>query len=230
MNNGQTTVVRLYGVLGSKFGRVHHLAVANAAEAVRALSVLVPGFDSFLTRAKDNGMVFAVFYGKRNLTEDDLLNPHGHENIRIAPILMGSKNGGWLSVIVGAVLVFVGFAISGFSFGTLTPVGSMFVAAGIAMIAGGFVQLLTPMMKGRSAKDRPENQPSYVFNGPINTQAQGNPVPVVYGKMIVGSAVLSAGINAVDQAYVPRSTPGSGSGGGGGGGAGPWHKNWELNQ
>ena len=226
MNNGQTTMVRLYGVLGSKFGRVHHLAVANAAEAVRALSVLVPGFDGFLTRAKDNGMGFAVFYGKRNLTEDDLLNPHGHENIRIAPILMGSKNGGWLSIIVGAVLIAAGYIFSPVTGGASLAL----VPAGYAMIAGGIVQLLTPMPKGRSAKDRPENQPSYVFNGPINTQAQGNPVPVVYGKMIVGSAVLSAGINAVDQAYVPRSTPGSGSGGGGGGGAGPWHKNWELNQ
>jgi predicted phage tail protein len=225
MNNGQTTMVRLYGVLGSKFGRVHHLAVANAAEAVRALSVLVPGFDGFLTRAKDNGMVFAVFYGKRNLTEDDLLNPHGHENIRIAPIIMGSKNGGWLSVIVGAVLVAAGYIFSPFTGGA----SLVLVPAGYAMIAGGIVQLLTPMPKGRSAKDRPENQPSYTFNGPINTQAQGNPVPVVYGKMVVGSAVLSAGINSVDQAYVPRSTPGSGSGGGGGGGAGPWHKNWELN-
>lgn len=226
MNNSQTTMVRLYGVLGSKFGRVHHLAVANAAEAVRALSVLVPGFDSFLTRAKDNGMGFAVFYGKRNLTEDDLLNPHGHENIRIAPILMGSKNGGWLSIIVGAVLVAAGYIFSPFTGGASLAL----VPVGYAMIAGGIVQLLTPMPKGRSAKDRPENQPSYAFNGPINTQAQGNPVPVVYGKMIVGSAVLSAGINAVDQAYVPRGTPGSGSGGGGGGGAGPWHKNWELNQ
>lgn len=228
MNNGETTMIRLYGVLGSKFGRVHHLAVANAAEAIRALGSQLVGFDAFLTQAKDNGLVFAVFYGKKNLTEDELLNPHGHDSIRIAPVIMGSKNGGWLNVIVGAVMVFIGFAISGFSFGTLTPVGAMFVAAGIAMIAGGVVQLLSPAPKGRSSQDRPENQPSYAFNGPINTQAQGNPVMVVYGDMMTGSAVLSAGINSVDQAYVPTGTPGAGSGGGGGGGAGPWHKNWEL--
>lgn len=115
---------------------------------------------------------------------------------------MGSKNGGVLSVIVGAVLVFIGFAISGFSFGTLTPVGALFVSAGIAMIAGGVVQLLTPVPKGTKNKSV-ANEPSYSFNGAVNTQAQGNPVPLLYGRMIVGSAVISAGINAED--YAPAS-------------------------
>jgi hypothetical protein len=70
--------------------------------------------------------------------------------------------------------------------------------------------------KGRSANDKPENQPSYAFNGPLNTQAQGNPVPVLYGELIVGSAVLSAGITAKDQAIVPSGTGSNGSGGRGG--------------
>ena len=38
------------------------------------------------------------------------------------------------------------------------------------------------------------------FNGPVNTTAQGNPVPVIYGEMIVGSATISAGIYSEDQA------------------------------
>jgi predicted phage tail protein len=42
---------------------------------------------------------------------------------------------------------------------------------GAAMIFGGVVQLLTPMPKGLGAKDRPNNTPSYAFNGPLNTQA-----------------------------------------------------------
>jgi predicted phage tail protein len=222
--NNQTRPVRLYGVLGSKFGRVHHLAVSSAAEAIRALGTQLRGFDAFLTQSKDNGIAYAVFYGKSNLTEEQLYNPAGQNSIRIAPILMGSKNGGWLNIIVGAVLVAAGYILSPFTGGA----SLVLVPVGYAMIAGGIVQLLSPAPKGRSAADRPENQPSYTFNGPINTQAQGNPVMVSYGENMLGSAVLSAGINSVDQAYVPSGTPGAGSGGGGGGGAGPWHKNWEL--
>ncbi len=35
---------------------------------------------------------------------------------------------------------------------------------------------------------------------PVNTRAQGNPVPLLYGQMIVSSAVLSDGIYAEDKA------------------------------
>jgi predicted phage tail protein len=66
-------------------------------------------------------------------------------------------------------------------------------------VLGGVAQMLSPQQKGLSSKDSPDNGASYNFNGPVNTQAQGNPVPLLYGRMIVGSAVISAGIYAEDQ-------------------------------
>ena len=74
--------VRLYGIAGARFGRVHRLAVSSTAEAVRALSVLIPGFRKFLLAARDNGLTFAVFNGRRNLGEDDLGAPVGGDAIR----------------------------------------------------------------------------------------------------------------------------------------------------
>lgn len=56
-----------------------------------------------------------------------------------------------------------------------------------------------PSPRGLSTKDSPQNQASYVFNGPVNTTAQGGPVPVLYGELEIGSAVASAGIYAEDQ-------------------------------
>lgn len=226
VNSGELTTVRLYGKLGAAFGRVHHMAVGSAAEAVRALCSQLPGFERYLTGSKDNGFGYAVFYGKQNLAEDDLRNPSFGEEIRIAPILFGSKNGGWFQIIVGAVLVVVGAVLSAYGFGAI---GGPMIKLGVGLIVGGVVQLLAPTPKGINARDKPENQPSYAFNGPVNTQAQGNPVPVVYGDCIAGSAVLSAGINAEDQAYIPRGGTGNGWGGGGGGGAPPWHFDWLEN-
>jgi hypothetical protein len=83
-------------------------------------------------------------------------------------------------------------------------VGNALIGMGVSMIVGGVVQLLTPMPKGPKNTDSPDNKPSYVFTGAVNTQAQGNPVPLLYGRMIVGSAVISAGINAED--YAPSSS------------------------
>lgn len=221
-NSGELTTIRIYGPMGKLFGRIHHLAVGSAAEAVRALCSQLPGMERYLTESKDKGYGFAVFYGKRNLSEENLREPCMGEEIRIAPIILGSKSGGWFNVIVGVVLVVVGAVMSYFVPGSGAPLIKM----GIGLIVGGVVQMLAPTPKGISARDKPENQPSYAFNGPINTQAQGNPVMVVYGEVIAGSAVLSAGISAVDQAYIPRPGTPEGSGGSGGGGAPPWHLEW----
>lgn len=222
VNSGELTTIKIYGKAGKLFGRVHYMAVSSAAEAVRALCMQLPGFERYLTESKDKGYGFAVFYGKRNLAVENLKEPSLGEEIRIAPILFGSKSGGWFNIIVGVILVVIGAVMSYFVPGSGAPLIKM----GIGLIVGGVVQMLAPTPKGISARDRPENQPSYAFNGPVNTQAQGYPVMVVYGEVITGSAVLSAGINAEDQAYIPRPGTPAGSGGSGGGGAPPWHGEW----
>ncbi|MBD1590372.1 tail assembly protein, partial [Pseudomonas sp. C2L12B] len=82
----------------------HHLAVNSAAEAVRALGVLHKGFNQFLIDSKEQGLAFTVFYGKRNLSKDQLGEPPSHNDIRIAPVVQGSKSGG-LQVVLGIALI-----------------------------------------------------------------------------------------------------------------------------
>lgn len=120
-------------------------------------------------QAKDNDVGFAVFRGKENITEAQLLEPVGNDVIRIAPVIMGSKNGGVFSIILGVVLVIVGVLGStyGQAFGGGVW-GPVLTKMGIAMIAGGVVQLLTPVPKGTKNKSV-ANEPSYSFNGAVNT-------------------------------------------------------------
>jgi predicted phage tail protein len=184
--------VRLYGVLGTQFGRVHKLAVASPQEAVRALSVVIDGFEHFLLTAKARGLTFAVFNGKRNLTQEELAFP-GEANIRIAPVIIGSKQGGVFQTILGAVMVAAGAVM------WATPWGVPMVMSGAAMMLGGVVQMLSPMPGGLARREDPDNKPSYAFGGPVNTVAQGNPVPVGYGRRRIGGAIISAGIYAEDQ-------------------------------
>lgn len=217
--------VRLYGKLGAKFGRSFRLAVSSPAEAMQALISQLPGLESFLVQSKDMGLGYAVFAGKRNLREDQLTYPVGRDDIRIAPVILGSKNSGWLNVILGAVLIVAGVFVAAMEFTvmggvTAGQIGGYMIGAGIAMMAGGVVQLLMPQPKMQKPKERAEDTPSYSFNGAVNTMAQGHPVPLLYGRLIVGSAVASAGIEAKDEVYVPNDTvadPPSGGGGGGGG-------------
>ncbi|HCT27089.1 MAG TPA: phage tail protein [Stenotrophomonas sp.] len=186
--------IRLYGKLGARFGRRFRLAVNSPAEAVHALCTMLPGFQQYLMGAKAKGMEFAVFVGRQNLTKEQLHDPPGADDIRIAPVLVGSKRGGVLQTILGIVLIVVGVWTQNYQL----------VYQGGFMVLGGVTQMLSPQPKGLGAKDTPENAPSYSMNGTVNTQAQGNPVPVAYGGhdskgMFIGSAVISGGILAEDQ-------------------------------
>lgn len=191
--------IRLYGVLGTKFGREFRLAVSSTAEAVRALDVIVPGFRTFMLNAKDNGMAFAIFNGRRNLAEDELRHPVGDEDIRIAPVLMGSKSGGFFQIILGAALIGASF-IPGVNAALWSGASTMFLGLGASMALGGVIQMLSPQASGLAATSGPNNGTSYYFNGPVNSASQGDCVSVVYGEMLVGSKVISSGIYADDQA------------------------------
>ncbi len=190
--------IRLYGVLGTKFGREFRLAVSSTAEALRALDVIVPGFRAFMLNAKDNGMAFAVFNGRRNLTEDELQHPVGDEDIRVAPVLMGSKSGGFFQIILGAALIGASF-IPGVNAALWSGASTMFLGLGASMALGGVIQMLSPQASGLAATSGPDNGTSYYFNGAVNSVAQGDCVPIVYGRMRVGSKRVSAGIFSENQ-------------------------------
>ncbi|MFM0218288.1 tail assembly protein [Paraburkholderia caledonica] len=184
--------IRLYGVAGARFGRVHRFAVSSTAEAMRALCTQVSGFEKFLMNAKDNGLTFAVFKGRKNLGEKELEHPVGDDEIRIAPVLVGSKKAGLFQTILGAALIVVGVLTSAYGGGSL-------IGLGASLALGGVMQMLSPQTAGLAGTG-PDNGTSYYFNGPVNSSAQGEPVPLVYGRMRVGSKVISAGIYAQDQA------------------------------
>lgn len=220
--------VRLYGHLGKTFGREFRLAINSPAEAVEALGRQLKGFTAYLMNAHKKGVGFGVFLGKnKSLTREELEMSPGDDVIRIAPILQGSKSDA-VNIIVGAVLVVVGVAITALSYGWAAPVGSAIAGMGVSMIVGGIVNMLFPQPKPGKPQERPENVPSYAFSTPVNTTAQGHPVPLQYGELLVGSAIASAGISAVDDVYVPVGG-GENPGGGGGAGQDSNGQSWRVN-
>ena len=174
--------VKLYGKL-RQFGREFVLDVVSPAEAIRALCVMIPSFEKFMNKSKEMGITYAVFVGKKNIGEDEL-NLGGSKDIRIAPIIIGSKRGGLFQTIFGAVLM-----VASIWFPPL-------MAAGLAMVAGGVVQMLSPQPKGLKQREPTDNAPSYAFGGSVNTTAYGNPIGVLAGERVIGGAIISAGVYA----------------------------------
>lgn len=208
--------VLLGGELGRRFGRSHRLAVRCAAEASHALCQMLPGFEAFLMSARDRGLAFAVFVNGRNISEEELTHPAGGD-IRFLPVVIGAKSTGGIMAIFGAILVIVGIFL------IWTPFGAPLIYAGVGLMVAGLAMMLAPQPKDPKSEDDVDKRASYAFNGPVNTQAQGNPVPVLYGGPIhIGSAVISASIDATEQAYVPRGSTTGGSGPPSSGGGSTW--------
>lgn len=195
--------IRLYGVLGAKFGREHKLDIDSPREAIKALSVLYDGFEQFLANAHLKGMEFAVFKGKRNINEEEL-HLDTTEEIRIAPIIKGSKRGGFFQTILGVAMIGAAAWLSGglsLAFTAAGTWGGALAMGGAAMALGGVYQMLSPQPRGLSMRQDSDNKPSYAFGGAVNSTAQGNPVPLLYGldRREVGGAIISAGIYTEDQ-------------------------------
>lgn len=205
--------IKLYGVLGKKFGKEFHLAVESTREAVKALSVQVPGFEQFMLTAHEQGLAFAVFQDDENISEDQIDFETGAKVIKIVPKVIGAGgNNGVLQTILGVVLIVVGVFYDWS--GTTSMYGAAMVGAGIGMVVGGVAQMLMPKADAQD-QNQDGNRANKGFGGAATTIAQGNPVPILYGQREVGGFIINAGQFAVDTfSSADAGFTGGGSSGG----------------
>lgn len=212
--------VKVYGRLAEHLKqRVFHAEVASPAEAVRFLCANFPGLDQWLVDSSQDGIGYRVMVGKTKVGEEDLgMFCNDQATISITPVLTGAggntgtilagiglvaaaiilapAGGGFLGLGAGLkASVTSGLATGFISSSVSTAIGSI----GAAMILGGVSQLISPTATPATTAQRdPRQLKSFNFSGIQNTSVQGVPLPLVYGKMYVGSIVISAGINTTD--------------------------------
>jgi predicted phage tail protein len=180
--------IKLYGRLAKFIGkRVLRAEVATTAEAVRFLLANWPQLEGHMSNQH-----YRVSVGNYELTEDELGHPIGQQEIKFVPVVSGAGATG--RIIAGIALVAVGLFVPGI--GALGV--QLLVGVGASLVLGGVAELLTPTPKipqGPDSQDDPRK--SYSFSSIQNTSRAGTPVPIVYGRCIVGSVVVSGGIDTV---------------------------------
>jgi len=155
---------------------------------------------------------YRVSTGNFDLSLDELHYPAGQEEVRIVPVVVGA-GGSTGKILLGIGLIAASFLLPGAgAFGTtsifgvsaaqggavLAGIGTALSVVGASLVLGGVAQLLSPVPKVAQGVDT-QNDPrkSYSFSGIQQTSRQGVPVPIVYGKTLTGSVVISAGIDTV---------------------------------
>ena len=184
-------IVRLYGDL-KQFGDKFSMNIETASEGLNGLYCQIAGL-----RQRIIDGWFHVRINGVDITDENLavgLHSRLPENavIHIVPHVAGAKSGGIFGFIAGAAL-FVGGLIVGVS----TGIGFGLVAAGVGLMLGGVAQMLTQLPKTEK-KSTDSNRNTY-FSNLDNTMAQGAPVPLIFGRMRVGSKVLSQGLETLDE-------------------------------
>ena len=188
--------IKLHGILARKFGQFFKLDVQTAREATHAIACQNKEFKRFMLESDKLGLKFAVFLGRKNITENDIDNVTDTDVIHIVPRIVGSGGSSfnWLQVVAGAVLVGVG----AFTFGATTATGAALIGAGAGLLMGGVAGLLMPTVD-MSNQDPDGNKANKGFGSAVTTVSQGNPVPILYGEREIGGFYASGGIYAEDS-------------------------------
>ena len=190
--------IKLYGKLAKFIGhRVLEADVATAAEAVRFLLANWPELEAHM-----NDQHYRVSIGTYDIDLEELHHPAGAAPISFVPVVAGAGAVGrilaGIAIIAFAVVTAGAGLIAGLGLGFGASTAISIGLVGLSLVVGGVSQLLTPTPKvtqGADGQDDPRK--SYSFSGIQNTSRAGTPVPIVYGETLVGSVVISAGIDTV---------------------------------
>lgn len=206
------TKIYLEGAMGRNFGREWILDIHTPAEAFQLIQANIPRFGQWIRdnlKRYEKCMIICKYADGRieALDEKTMLMHKEAQEIHFVPTVYGA--GKFMGAIVGAAMVVVGALMwwnpLGWGAWAVT-IGQGLVVAGAGMLVSTVVTAIMGRVKNNSNDD--DDQTSYYFNGAQNTTRQGVPVPLIFGRCKVGSAVISSSINVSDQSVTPTGKPG----------------------
>ena len=193
--------IKLYGELAKFLGqKTFEAEVHSAAQAIKFLVVNFPQLEKHMA-----DRYYKVAVDSWELEEKELHYPNGQEDIKIIPIVGGAGGRGLGKILLGAALIGAAFAFTPLStsaFFKKAAVEGSFAGAGYltkaavsiggALVLAGIGDMLTPVPTISEQEQDPRL--SFNFSGIQNTSRAGVAVPVIYGEVLTGSVVISAGI------------------------------------
>ncbi len=134
----------------------------------------------------------------------------------LAPML--ALDSAMYGVSVGTLAATAGTGGMSAAIGTGAILGSItygnIAAAGAMMALTGVSQLISPTPQASQAAytnfERPEARTSFIYGGAVNTSEQGGPIPILYGRMRIGSTLVAASVSTDQvEGTVTAGAPGS---------------------
>lgn len=189
--------VRFYGSL-KQFGSEFRLDCKTPAEVVQALTSQIPKLRQFIQQGLFTVRVGRDYFDNRYLEQGLNQKLKDDATVHFTPTLKGSKRGGLFGVITGVALIATAFALGPLGFSVIGANAAWMVGGlGASLLLGGVAQMLTKMPSMSTGKDADKKQ-STSFSNLSNMAAQGRPMPLAYGRIRVGSLIISQGVETMD--------------------------------
>ena len=198
--------IYLDGELGERYGKELTMNVSSFAEVFRCLEANYPDLREYLIDCHEKDIGFMCEVAGAPLTdEQELLLLYQEGDMYISPQPMGAKSGGMKILAAIAIVIITIIAIQylgpegGYAslegFGLLAANTAFFTAINLALT--GIMQLMAPDPATDSEQDE-----SYLFQGSGQTIIEGDPVPVLYGKLRVPGRPISLSVQNANQAFI----------------------------
>jgi len=186
--------VKLYGELADFVGHKELDAVINStADAIRFLISNFEGLEAHMSQR-----YYKVLVDDYEIGEEDIQNPIGQSDISIVPVISGAGGVGRALAgiaLIGLALAMPGGGFAAFKAGTQTFFAGMVMNVGVGLTLMGVSELLFPLPKPPDFSNEEDPRISFNFSGVQNTSRAGTSHPIVYGEIVTGSVVISAGID-----------------------------------
>jgi len=185
--------IKVYGTLRKFLGQAEFEVDLNTPrEAISFLACNFKGIEDHMAE-----QFYTIQVGARKITED-LLNFKTQEDIRIIPVVHGN----FFSLLLGAGALFGAGAVKGAGFIGAKLLAGALTSIGTSMLIDGVTSMLTPQQNnlaptGQDSLDPAALASNYSFTGLTNISNAGVPVNLVYGEILVGSIVVSNGVDTV---------------------------------
>ena len=188
--------VRFYGSL-KQFGSEFRLDCQTTAEIVQALTSQIPKLRQFIQQGLFTVRVGRDYFDNRYLEQGLSHKLKDDATVHFTPVLKGSKRGGLFGVIAGVAIIAGAIALGPLAGIISTNAAWIVGSVGASLLLGGVAQMLTKMPEMKQGTEKEKKQ-STAFSNLSNMTAQGKPVPLTYGRIRVGSLIISQGVETMD--------------------------------
>lgn len=188
--------VRFYGSL-KQFGAEFRLDCQNTAEIVQALTSQIPKLRQFIQQGLFTVRVGRDYFDNRYLEQGLSHKLKDDATVHFTPVLKGSKRGGLFGVIAGVAIIAGAIALGPLAGIISTNAAWIVGSVGASLLLGGVAQMLTKMPEMKMGTEKEKKQ-STAFSNLSNMTAQGKPMPLAYGRIRVGSLIISQGVETMD--------------------------------